>query len=81
MLDLAVLQALNHLLAAAPWARAKLAPFAGKRARLVLGSFPLAFRIAPDGSFESLGTGGPPSRSSCPPARRWPCCRGRDARR
>ena len=59
MLDLAVLQALNHLLAAAPWARAKLAPFAGKRARLVLGSFPLAFRIAPDGSFESLGTGEP----------------------
>lgn len=59
MLDLALLQALNHLLAAAPWARAKLAPFAGKRARLVLGPLPLAFRIAPDGTFESLGTGEP----------------------
>jgi len=59
MLDLAVLQAFNHLLAAAPWARAKLAPFAGRRARLVLGALPLAFRIAPDGSFESLGTGEP----------------------
>ena len=59
MLDLALLQAFNHLLAAAPWARAKLAPFAGRRARLVLGPFPLAFRIAPDGSFESLGTGEP----------------------
>ena len=59
MLDLALLQALNHLLAAAPWARAKLAPFAGKRARLVLGPLPLEFRIAPDGTLESLGTGEP----------------------
>lgn len=59
MLDLAILQALNHLLAAAPWARAKLAPFAGKRARLVLGPLPLEFRIAPDGTLESLGTGEP----------------------
>lgn len=59
MLDLAFLQAFNHLLAAAPWARAKLAPFAGRRARLVLGPFPLEFRIAPDGTFESLGTGEP----------------------
>lgn len=59
MLDLALLQAFNHLLAAAPWARAKLAPFAGRRARLVLGPLPLEFRIAPDGTFESLGTGEP----------------------
>ncbi len=59
MLDLATLQAFNHLLATAPWARGKLVPFAGKRARLVLGPFPLEFRIAPDGTFESLGTGKP----------------------
>ncbi len=59
MLDLALLQAFNHLLAAAPWARARLAPFSGKRARLVLGPLPLDFRIAPDGSLESLGTGEP----------------------
>ena len=59
MLDLAALQAFNHLLAAAPWARAKLVPFAGRRARLVLGPLPLEFRIAPDGTFESLGTGEP----------------------
>lgn len=59
MLDLALLQALNHLLAAAPWARAKLAPFAGMRARLVLGPLPLDFRIAPDGTLESIGTGEP----------------------
>jgi ubiquinone biosynthesis protein UbiJ len=59
MLDLALLQSFNHLLAAAPWAREKLAPFAGKRARLVLGPLPVEFRIAPDGTFESLGTGEP----------------------
>jgi ubiquinone biosynthesis protein UbiJ len=59
MLDLALLQAFNHLLAAAPWAREKLVPFAGRRARLVLGPLPLAFRIAPDGTFESLGAGEP----------------------
>jgi ubiquinone biosynthesis protein UbiJ len=59
MLNLALLQSFNHLLAAAPWARAKLAPFAGKRARLVLGPLPVEFRIAPDGTFESLGTGKP----------------------
>lgn len=59
MLDLAALQAFNHLISAAPWASRRLAPFAGKRARLVLGAIPLEFRIAPDGTFESLGTGAP----------------------
>lgn len=59
MLDLAALQAFNHLISAAPWASRRLAPFAGKRARLVLGTIPLEFRIAPDGTFESLGTGAP----------------------
>lgn len=59
MLDLAILQAFNHLLAAAPWACTKLAPFAGRRARLVLGPLSLEFRIAPDGTFESLGAGEP----------------------
>lgn len=59
MLDLALLQAFNRLLAAAPWARERLAPFAGQRARLLLGPLPVAFRIAPDGTFESLGTGAP----------------------
>lgn len=59
MLDLVVLPIFNHLLDAAPWAREKLAPFAGRRARLVLGPWPLDFRIAPDGRFESLGTDAP----------------------
>lgn len=59
MLDLALLQVFNHLLDAAPWARARLAPFAGRRARLALGAWPLDFRIAADGSLESLGTEAP----------------------
>lgn len=59
MLDLVVLPVFNHLLDAAPWAREKLAPFAGRRARLVLGPWPLDFRIATDGRFESLGTDAP----------------------
>lgn len=59
MLDLTLLAGLNHLLAAAPWARNRLAPFAGRRARLVLGPLPVEFRIAPDGTLESLGSGDP----------------------
>lgn len=79
MLDLALLQAFNHLLAAAPWARAKLAPFAGKRARLVLGPLPLEFRIAPDGSFESLGTGEPAVEIVLPATAPLALLQGREA--
>jgi len=59
MLDLAFLLTFNRLLAAAPWARARLAPFAGQRARLVLGPLPVEFRIAADGTCESLGSEAP----------------------
>lgn len=55
MLDLVALGALDHLLAAAPWARARLTPFAGHRARIVLPPWQLEFRIAADGTLESLG--------------------------
>lgn len=79
MLDLALIQAFNHLLAAAPWAREKLAPFAGKRARLVLGALPLAFRIAPDGSFESLGAGAPAVEIVLPASAPLALLRGRAA--
>jgi ubiquinone biosynthesis protein UbiJ len=79
MLDLAALQAFNHLLAAAPWARAKLAPFAGRRARLVLGPLPLEFRIAPDGTFESLGTGEPAVEIVLPAGAALALLQGRDA--
>lgn len=79
MLDLALLQSLNHLLAAAPWARAKLAPFAGRRARLVLGPFPLEFRIAPDGSLESLGSGEPAVEIALPATAPLALMEGREA--
>lgn len=79
MLDLAALQAFNHLLAAAPWARAKLAPFAGRRARLVLGPLPLEFRIAPDGTFESLGTGEPAVEIVLPAGAALALLQGREA--
>lgn len=79
MLDLALIQAFNHLLAAAPWAREKLAPFAGKRARLVLGPLPLEFRIAPDGTFESLGTDEPAVEIVLPATAPLALLQGREA--
>lgn len=61
MLDLLVLGALNHLLAAAPWARRRLAPFAGRRARIALSApaGAITLRIAADGTCESLGNAAP----------------------
>lgn len=79
MFDLALIQAFNHLLAAAPWARDKLAPFAGKRARLVLGALPLEFRIAPDGTFESLGTDEPAVEIVLPATAPLALLQGREA--
>lgn len=79
MLDLAFLQAFNHLLAAAPWAREKLVPFAGKRARLVLGPLPLDFRIATNGTFESLGTGEPAVEIVLPAGAPLALLQGREA--
>lgn len=57
MLDLVALGALNHLLADAPWARERLRPFAGRRARIALPAWRLEFGIAADGTLESLGDG------------------------
>ena len=49
LLDQAALAALNHLLQGATWARARLAPFAGRSARLSLPPFRLVFLISADG--------------------------------
>jgi len=43
--------ALNHMLAREPWARAALAPFAGRSARLQALPFSVQLAIAADGSF------------------------------
>ena len=50
MLDQAALAALNHLLLGASWARARLAPFSGRSARLSLPPFRLTFLISADGT-------------------------------
>lgn len=49
MLDSAFLAALNHLLKGANWARARLVPFAGRRARFDMPPFAFGFEIASDG--------------------------------
>lgn len=45
----------NHLLAAEPWAQAKLAGHAGKLVRVDTGAAAFSFRIASDGSLLSAG--------------------------
>jgi ubiquinone biosynthesis protein UbiJ len=40
---------INHLLEASGWARTRLAPFAGRRARFDMPPFSFAFEVAPDG--------------------------------
>jgi ubiquinone biosynthesis accessory factor UbiJ len=62
MLDLFASQAtvglLNHLLARESWARDKLAPFAGRRARIEAFPFVLLLGVAQGGLFE-VGSGDP----------------------
>lgn len=62
MLDLFASQAtvglLNHLLARETWARDKLAPFAGRRARIEAFPFALLLGVAQGGVFE-VGSGDP----------------------
>ena len=52
MLDRAALLALNHLLQDASWARVRLAPFAGKTARLALPPLRLDLAVTAAGLFE-----------------------------
>lgn len=49
---------LNHLLARESWAREKLAPFAGRRARIEAFPFILLLGVGPGGAFE-VATGDP----------------------
>lgn len=55
MIQQALLGALNHLLAQAGWARARLIPFAGRQAALLMPPWRLAFRIGSQGYFEAVG--------------------------
>lgn len=49
MLEGAALAALNHLLGQAGWARQRLAPFAGRQARMDMAPWRLAFTVSADG--------------------------------
>lgn len=49
MIDQAFRAAFNHLLGGANWARARLAPFAGRRVRIDMPPFTVGFEIAADG--------------------------------
>ncbi|MEA3118510.1 MAG: ubiquinone biosynthesis accessory factor UbiJ [Paraburkholderia sp.] len=46
--------AVNHLLAREAWARERLAPYAGKTARLVFSSAAVTFAVQPDGYLSAL---------------------------
>lgn len=54
MLEGAALAALNHLLGQAAWARQRLAPFAGRHARLVMAPWRLAFTVSVDGLLTAI---------------------------
>lgn len=49
MFDQVFLATLNHLLEGANWARSRLVPFAGRRARFDMPPFAFGFEIAPNG--------------------------------
>lgn len=54
MIELPLIAFVNHLLDAEPWARGKLAPFAGKRVRVQALPLPdLAFAVSAEGWLES----------------------------
>jgi ubiquinone biosynthesis protein UbiJ len=62
------LGALNHLLSQADWARAKLLPFAGRRARLAMLPFQFDLAIREDGYVEAAPAGEPPDVTMTLPA-------------
>ena len=53
MIEGIVLAAANHLLTQSAWARARLAPFAGRRARFVMPPWDLAVAVVDDGGLSA----------------------------
>lgn len=58
MLEQPLIAALNHVIARAPWARARLAPFAGREAVFTMPPFRLQLLVTADGLF-AAGHGSP----------------------
>jgi len=53
----AVAAAVNHMLAAAPWGRDKLAPYGGRCARFVCAPFDVALTVTAEGTVTATGAG------------------------
>jgi ubiquinone biosynthesis accessory factor UbiJ len=53
VIEAPALGVLNHLLGQAAWARAKLAPFAGRKACFIMPPLRLAFAVTGDGLFQT----------------------------
>jgi len=66
MLDRAALAVLNHLLADAAWARARLAPYVGRTARLILPPWRLDLTITELGQLKEAGDAQPDVEISLP---------------
>lgn len=57
MIQSAILAALNHLVAQSGWAKARFAPFAGRRAILAMPPWQLSLAVTGDGRFEAAEAG------------------------
>jgi ubiquinone biosynthesis protein UbiJ len=69
VISLPAIAFVNHLLAAEPWARDKLAPFAGKRVRVKALPLPdLAFAVTAEGILEAAAEGEPDLTVTLSPA-------------
>lgn len=69
MISLPAIAFVNHLLDAEPWAREKLAPFAGKRVRVTANPLPdLALTVGAEGKLEPAGAGEPDLTVTLSPA-------------
>jgi ubiquinone biosynthesis accessory factor UbiJ len=69
VIETPVLAFVNHLLAAEPWARQKLAPFAGKRVRVKALPLPdLVFAVSAEGTLDAAAAGDPDLTVTLSPA-------------
>lgn len=79
MIEGAVVAGLNHVLGQSAWARARLTPFAGRRARMSLPPWQLEFEIAGDGLLTpTAGTTAPDVVVSLPAAAPFLALQGRE---
>jgi ubiquinone biosynthesis accessory factor UbiJ len=78
MLELPIIAALNHVIARAPWASEKLAPFAGREAVFSMPPFRLQLLVTADGKF-AAGRGTPDVEIALPAEAPLAALQGADA--